>query len=110
MLGFQVYVLFFPENVRLSDYKIIYVPTGISNIVRNPSGAIRDISRLFEDSNIHLRLSSFCPAGSTHTRRIPTYNHKLHMFFLLFGKWVGSWISLLGYPFLDPRGVYDQIQ
>ena len=83
MLGFQVYVLFFPENVRLSDYKIIYVPTGISNIVRNPSGAIRDISRLFQDGNIHLRLSSFCPAGSTHTRRIPPYNHKLHMFFLL---------------------------
>jgi hypothetical protein len=82
MLGFQVYVLFFPKNVRLSDYKITYVPTGISNIVGNPSGAIRDISRLFEDGNIHLGFSSFCPTGSTHTRRIPTYNHELHLFLL----------------------------
>jgi hypothetical protein len=90
MLGFQVYVLFFPENVRLSDYKIIYVPTGISNVVGNPSGAIRDISRLFQDGDIHLRLSSFCPAGSTHTRRIPTYNHKFHFFLL---DRVLSWIT-----------------
>jgi hypothetical protein len=83
MLGFQVNTLFFPENVRLPYYKIIYVPTGISNIVGNPSGAIRDVSRLLQDGNFHLRLFSLCPAGSTHTRRIPTYNHKLHMFFLL---------------------------
>lgn len=83
MPGFQVYALFFPKNVRLPDYKIINVPTGISNIVRNPSGAIRDISRLFEDGKVNFSLSSFCPAGGTHTRRIPTYNYKLHMFFLL---------------------------
>ena len=82
MLGFQVNALFFPENMRLPYYEIIYVPTGISNIVRNPSGAIRDVSRLLEDGNIHVRLFSFCPAGSTHTRRIPTYNHKLHLFLL----------------------------
>ena len=82
MFGSQVYVLFFPENMGLSYYKIIYVPTGISNIVGNASGTVGDVSRLFEDSNLHLRLVSFCTAGSAHTRRIPTYNHKLHMFFL----------------------------
>jgi hypothetical protein len=70
MFGSQVYVLSFPENMGRSYYKIIYVPTGISNIVRNPSGTVRDVSRLFEDGNLHLRLFSFCPAGSTHARRI----------------------------------------
>jgi hypothetical protein len=82
MLGFQVYVLLFSENVGLPDYKIIYVPTGISNIVGNSSGAIRDISCLFEDGHLHLRSSSFCPTASTHTCRIPTYNYKLHFFLL----------------------------
>jgi hypothetical protein len=109
MLGLQVYVLFFPKNVRMSNYKIIYVPTGISNIVRNPSGAIRDISRLFEDADIHLRSSSFCTAGSTHARRIPPYNHKLHLF-LLCAYEVGPRIFLLGYSFRDTHGVYEQIQ
>ena len=47
MFGSQVYVLFFPENMGLSYYKIIYVPTGISNIVGNASGAVRDVFRLF---------------------------------------------------------------
>ncbi len=47
MLGSQVYALFFSENVRLSYYKIVYVPTGISNVIGNPSGTVRDVSRLF---------------------------------------------------------------
>ena len=70
MFGSQVYALFFPKNMGLSYYEIIYVPTGISNIVGNTSGAVRDVARLFEDGNLHVGLFSFCPAGSTHARRI----------------------------------------
>jgi hypothetical protein len=49
MFGPQVNALFFPKDMGLSNYKIIDLPTGISNIVRNPSGAVRDVSRLLQD-------------------------------------------------------------
>ena len=52
MFGSEVYVLFFPEDMGVSDYKIVYIPTGIRNIIRNPSGTVGDVPCLFEDSDV----------------------------------------------------------
>ena len=75
----QINSLFIPEDLGLPDDKIIDVPTGIGNIVRNSSGAIGDISTLFQNDHFQFRHLPLCSTGRTHSGCIATYDDKSHM-------------------------------
>jgi len=81
--------------VGLSNDQIIYVPTGISNIVWNPSGTKRNVQSLFEDGDLHFRILPLCPTGRAHACGVPADNHKLHIF-LLSSLVQGSELARLG--------------
>jgi hypothetical protein len=78
MLHSDVDPLLFPEDLGLSDNKIIDVPTGISNIVRDASGAVGDVPCLFENDDLQIGLVPLRTACGTHAGRIPTNNDEFH--------------------------------
>jgi hypothetical protein len=78
MFQSQINPLLFPENFRLSNNKIIWIPTGIGNIVRDPSGAIGNVPCTLQDNDVQIGPVSLCAAGRTHARRISSNDHKSH--------------------------------
>lgn len=78
----EVYPLFLPEDLGMPDDEIFYVPTGIGNIIRNPSGTVRNIPGLLKDRDIHMGLISLGTAGSAHARGITAYDDEFHGFLL----------------------------
>ena len=78
MFRSKVYLLFFPEDLGMPDDEIFHVPTGIGNIIRNPSGTVRDIPGLLKDRDIHTGLISLGTAGSAHARGITAYDNEFH--------------------------------
>jgi hypothetical protein len=78
MFHSQINPLLFPENLRLPDNKIIWIPTGIGNIIRDPSGAVGNVPCTLQDDNVQIRLVSLRATGRTHARRISPDDHESH--------------------------------
>jgi hypothetical protein len=73
----QIDALFFPENLRPSDYQIFDSPPGIGNIIGQVSGTVRHIPGLFKNRYLQVRHGALCPAGSAHAGRIAADDHKV---------------------------------
>ena len=78
MTSSKVYTLLFPEYVRPPDNQIFYVPTGISNVVGDASGAVGNIFALLEDNDLHVRPVSFGAAGCAHSRSVSSDDDEFH--------------------------------
>jgi hypothetical protein len=78
MFHSQINPLLFSENLRLPHNKIIRIPTGIGNIVWDPSGAVGNVPCTLQHNNLQIRLVSLRATGSAHARRISANDHKSH--------------------------------
>jgi hypothetical protein len=78
MTGQQVDALFLTENVGLSNYQVLDTPPGIADVIRDASGAVRNIRGFFDNGHLHVGSVAFGPAGGTHAGRISADDDKVH--------------------------------
>ena len=78
VIGEQIDALLITKDFSLANNQVFDTPPGIGNIIRDTSGAVRNVFGFLKDRYLHVRHFAFGLAGGTHAGRIAADDDKFH--------------------------------